>query len=546
MKKIKRNILIFFLLISLSTISIAKVKEYLANNRAGVITINAAEQFGPLERPPVTFLHGKHVSELAKQNKDCNVCHLTDSANNEYRSLKFLRNKETGKQEIMDLYHAKCVECHKERSDQGLEAGPATTNECGICHIREPKVSALRQDVELDKSLHYRHVKAHKDKCDKCHHEYNEKNKKIYYAKGQERSCRDCHIEEDSLSSPRPLSEASSLSSLPLRERARVRGIKNSEISSMRTASHKQCISCHKINASKNKDTGPVSCEGCHDRSKQLAYKKIKRVPRIKRNQPDIALVCPIDLKKGRMKTVPFNHKVHEQANDTCRACHHESLKACKDCHTVFGDDKAEGTTLAMSMHDMASKHSCVGCHNSEKVKTDCAGCHKNMKQGGLSDKNCQTCHRGPMPKTVKSKGKMSAHYLKMLAKRNYSKLSWNNTEIEKTIKISQLSEKYEPAIFPHRKIIDHLRKKIKKSNLAKTFHENENAMCLGCHHNNPADAKPAKCSHCHGKPFDSRNLDISMPGLKGAYHLQCMGCHTNMGLEKHNDCTTCHKEKKK
>ena len=33
-------------------------------------------------------------------------------------------------------------------------------------------------------------------------------------------------------------------------------------------------------------------------------------------------------------------------------------------------------------------------------------------------------------------------------------------------------------------------------------------------------------------------------PGLMGAYHLQCMGCHKEMGMEKPVSCTDCHKEK--
>ena len=36
------------------------------------------------------------------------------------------------------------------------------------------------------------------------------------------------------------------------------------------------------------------------------------------------------------------------------------------------------------------------------------------------------------------------------------------------------------------------------------------------------------------------------MPGLKAAYHQQCMGCHREMGLEKPaaTECAACHQEK--
>jgi len=63
---------------------------------------------------------------------------------------------------------------------------------------------------------------------------------------------------------------------------------------------------------------------------------------------------------------------------------------------------------------------------------------------------------------------------------------------------------------------------------------------CATCHHHSEPDQTPA-CKECHGAPFDPKNLN--MPGLKGAYHLQCMGCHKDIGGPR--GCTECHAKKK-
>ncbi|MCP4020221.1 MAG: cytochrome c3 family protein, partial [Desulfobacteraceae bacterium] len=64
-----------------------------------------------------------------------------------------------------------------------------------------------------------------------------------------------------------------------------------------------------------------------------------------------------------------------------------------------------------------------------------------------------------------------------------------------------------------------------------------------GCHHNSPASLTPPKCSSCHGKSSD---LKADKPGLKGAYHGQCITCHQKMEVKTvlPTDCTKCHEKK--
>ena len=78
--------------------------SYLA--RPDVITIDTMAAFGKLERPPVLFLHDQHTDALKEQNKDCMTCHLSE---NDRLSPKFKRLKDTGRQEVMDIYHVDCM-----------------------------------------------------------------------------------------------------------------------------------------------------------------------------------------------------------------------------------------------------------------------------------------------------------------------------------------------------------------------------------------------------------------------------------------------------
>ncbi len=60
---------------------------------------------------------------------------------------------------------------------------------------------------------------------------------------------------------------------------------------------------------------------------------------------------------------------------------------------------------------------------------------------------------------------------------------------------------------------------------------------CNTCHHYSPPGKFPP-CRDCHGaRPSDPLNL--KQPGLKGAYHRQCMGCHREWSHE--TKCVLCH-----
>jgi Ni/Fe-hydrogenase subunit HybB-like protein len=100
--------------------------------------------------------------------------------------------------------------------------------------------------------------------------------------------------------------------------------------------------------------------------------------------------------------------------------------------------------------------------------------------------------------------------------------------------------DRYEPARFLHR---DHA-----------IFADGD---CTKCHHRTPKDAKdrrgtrlrfgelkqhkPVKCSHCHRKRATAK-LPNS-PGLRGAYHQRCIGCHRKLTKRAPTGCTPgCHR----
>ena len=477
-----------------------------AEGRTDLVVIDDMGVFGSLERPAVVFPHDMHTEALKAAGKDCQTCHLKD--NDGKLSQKLLRLADDDYQTVMDIYHDNCITCHKETAATGAEAGPIT---CGECHQRTPEYESVRQPMQMDKSLHYRHIAAHKDSCSLCHHQYDETAQKLVYVEGKEESCRDCH---------------------------RAQKIDNRV--SLRHAAHEACVNCHV-----EKNQGRQTCAGCHDATQQATIAKLEMVPRLKRNQPDFVLISAADkeLAGSKLATVPFSHVGHEGFTDNCRVCHHESLKACNDCHTLQGDTTGAGVKAQRAMHEMNSSHSCVGCHEVQKSEMECAGCHALMEQGRLSEHACTICHAGPLTEDLEKSRSKYTSLDQFRPKKSEFRLSFSDADIPDSVTIKILSDKYEPAVFPHGKIVRALMSRIENNKVATHFHGREDVVCQGCHHHSPIGKRPPLCESCHGQAFNEANLHA--PGLYGAYHRQCIGCHEAMGLTKPEGCEGCHAPKK-
>jgi hypothetical protein len=514
--------------------------------RPDVISIDAMKVFGNLERPPVIFLHDRHTEALSSRGQDCSACHLkeTDTKGQERLSIKYQRIQDTSRNEVMRIYHDNCIQCHTEVASEGENSGPLV---CGECHREKPDIVSSGQPMGMDKSLHFRHVKAHENKCEQCHHEYDEKTKTLFYAKGREGTCRYCHKEEP--------------------EDNRM---------SMRNASHTSCVDCHLKTKAKDLTSGPINCEGCHDLAAQEKIEVVQDLPRLERGQPDIVFVdreqpdpyTDPEFKKETnenfMNQVPFSHLSHENSNDTCRVCHHAGMESCVSCHTLKGSKEGNFVRLETSMHKIDSDMSCVGCHESRKDDKNCAGCHDFMPSGmkKKDPSSCAGCHLEPLPDVsdliaasadlpneISDNGsvhKSDPVARMLLESRTPIMTTYDEEDIPEKVIIKKLSKKYEPTELPHRKIVNTLMKNIQDSKITQYFHQDPGTLCQGCHHNSPVSKKPPSCASCHGAAFEGGYP--YKPGLMAAYHNQCMGCHDRMGIEKpaNNDCTGCHKEKKK
>lgn len=523
--------------------------------RADVVNIDAMSIYGKLELPPVTFLHDKHTAALEKAGKDCKSCHLEKDGK---LVVKFKREKDTSQAEVKTIYHKGCIGCHDDMAKKGQKTGPLD-GACRSCHDAKPKIVSVKQEAGLTNALHFRHTESKeipsglkdesgapsKDNCDRCHHEYNKETKKTFYAKGKEGTCRSCHEAKPT-----------------------------KDVRSMSQASHDSCVNCHLALAKAGKkETGPVLCAGCHSKEGQdkIAAKNkeavVKAGPeaRLIRRQgmPDLTLVSiekPVEgAKPMAMSPVAFNHKLHEKNVETCRACHHKETAACSKCHTVQGKKEGGFVQLEKAMHLATSKRTCVGCHNTSKQDPKCASCHDMMAARKNPPKaSCNKCHTqgklnvpaepGSMPAYWAMKPEEKAAAAAELLKNRADKADiFNTDDIPEKVVIKSLVNEYEASEMPHRKIVLKLAENMKDSKMSGVFHADPGTLCQACHHNTPAGSKkPPKCVNCHGQAFDSKQP--ARPGLKAAYHGQCMSCHKSLALKKplNTDCVGCHKEKKK
>lgn len=579
--------------------AIADSKTHLEGSSDGiVIDLPSLPEDEPM--PGVMFFHDQHTDALKGEKNPCAVCHMKDEETDRF-VFKYERLDDGDIKRDMAIYHENCIACHVDRKMSGLTSGPRE-GQCRACHAGKKIENSLStwRPIPFDKSLHYRHERSKSIKspfkedegnCRVCHHGFDDKEMKIRYSKGEEQSCRYCHLTGVEKRNVSLIGEdgQNGMSSLTgeeiflLGKKERLSGKMESDsrknevqmrAPALGQASHNACINCHLVEM-KN-FAGPVDCRGCHDPEEQEKISRIEDVPRMKRGQPDRVMMSGWDtaqissleaLDKAvaeHMDPVAFNHEIHEKGTTDCRSCHHETLKSCRTCHTVQGEKKGGNINLSGAMHDPATEQSCIGCHNQKKKEQDCAGCHAQIPQQSFAsdEKTCLVCHGMDLSGTIESlkvsqAGEGNEDQVKafvasmdtMLKKSVESRQTVENEEafenVPEKVRIDVLSDAYEASEFPHGKIIRSLKKRVSKSRLATVFHGEDTTLCMGCHHNSPATEKPQKCGSCHGKT--GLMTTDGRPALKGAYHGQCITCHQEMNIESvaATDCNKCHKEKK-
>ena len=95
-------------------------------------------------------------------------------------------------------------------------------------------------------------------------------------------------------------------------------------------------------------------------------------------------------------------------------------------------------------------------------------------------------------------------------------------TEARDIVIIDKLADLYVPVVFSHK--------------LHASMTNMSDQGCQLCHHYTE-DKDIVACESCHGVKADPNNL--RQPGLKGAYHRQCLACHREWSHE--NGCVFCH-----
>lgn len=459
-----------------------------------------------LDRAAVEFDHAKHTKALEKDG--CATCHQSDEQGRLVAMLGRQRDP-ADPDALMELYHDRCIGCHEERAAQVHKSLPAA---CGDCHVEREAATSQRLAMRFDYSLHYRHVKAEGEKCETCHHVYDEATKKLEYKKGAEDACRDCHGARD-----------------------------EGNVLSLANASHRSCISCHQKHEQDGTKGGPHLCIGCHDEATREKMERVAEPPRLLRGQPNKTWIHTAGAKS---KVVPFNHERHEPGVFSCSACHHQTLKACKECHTLTGTEASNGVTLATSYHYGSSSHSCVGCHETKTATQDCSGCHRRL-QHPPQQRACIICHSGPTPQALGGEpgsggdsdaaGSIQTPFPEDALLATLPELS---DDFPDKVVIDILADEYRGAELPHAKIVAKLDAAVRNSRLASRFHGQTEVLCAGCHHQSPIGTRPPPCRACHGQKADATE---DKPALKAAYHRQCVGCHQEMKIK--DGCTDCHAE---
>ena len=478
---------------------------------ADLITIDTLTKFGKLDYPVVRFEHDKHTKAVEGK---CESCH-TVTGNTV--TAKFKRQEDTNAAEIKAIYHDNCLKCHNDTTKAGKKSGPGS-EQCRTCHAGPAETS--RTPIAFDKSLHYRHSSS----------------KMMLPAPGQKENCSKCHAQD------KP--EARNLS-----------------FAENKDQTHEKCMSCHIEVGKALQPSGPLVCAGCHDATVRAEFKKVADVPRLEAGQSDYSLLMATLAKPSSESTlvkpaseptlvnaVPFNHKLHEEKNENCSACHHNASSKgvipCSQCHTSLGKEEGAFITTEQAMHRVTAQTSCVGCHAQAQAKPECAGCHTFMGRAGKNtDASCAKCHVeiSAAPELLESKDARNNTASMLMNVRVKTDPEIKVNEIPEIVEISVLANEYQASKFPHRKVVQKIMDGMKDNSMAAYFHSDPNAVCSGCHHNSPASVNPPKCVSCHGKVADWQ--EGTKPDLKTAYHQQCIGCHSEMGIQKPvaTACADCH-----
>jgi hypothetical protein len=148
-----------------------------------------------------------------------------------------------------------------------------------------------------------------------------------------------------------------------------------------------------------------------------------------------------------------------------------------------------------------------------------------------------------PNPKTV-----IAAAVLMLAGEMSFERpgMAMNEMNAPEKMTINSLADLYTPVIFPH---TWHTKMAgCKDCHHHTTGQQDRDPNCIRCHVQS-REAGQVGCKDCHSKKQfypeqvtarDNPNIyHIDKPGLKGAYHLNCIPCHLEKNAPSH--CEGCH-----
>lgn len=142
----------------------------------------------------------------------------------------------------------------------------------------------------------------------------------------------------------------------------------------------------------------------------------------------------------------------------------------------------------------------------------------RSGKNGGAVGHDCDRCHTCAQPTAQEP-------CLREPCTRNAYRQAAGKTgrgAVPDSMLLDVLAKDYEPVPFSHKAHAD-------MAGMA--------TGCATCHHHTEEGKAPPACITCHDPQVEG--TDPRMPGLKGAYHQQCLNCHREWMDE--SACSVCH-----
>jgi hypothetical protein len=354
-----------------------------------------------IETPKMVFDYRIHHAHLKALENRCDLCHTLEPAlkaklaaeGREPTGQDWLRKVPEGKSwDVRESAHDRCLNCHLQRREAKLGAGPV---ECGACHSDRPRPleelagipppdygdrqkilirheKATLHGVPFDHKAHIAASRScgdchHKslDSCATCHAPAGAKEggfvalADAYHREDSPRSCAGCHAREQR----KP-----------------------------------DCAGCHHL---RREGLAGKSCEGCHT-GKLETLGRAGELPAPSTLFPEgmedelkISILekeygpCAVQHRKIAEKLTEISNRsrlasaFHRKETTVCAGCHHvgpveagQPVPPCAACHAASARPEGRVPTLLGAYHQ-----ACLGCHvkmgyPEKEMPRQCSGCH--------------------------------------------------------------------------------------------------------------------------------------------------------------------------